>query len=197
MKYGVQNLSQTLLGGAPDLVVSGPNVGGNIGVQLPFSGTVGAASAAADQLSVPGIAFSGSTGSQTGFDAATPDYSLLYADLATNVTSTILASGAPYLPNGTWVNVNFPAAGSGTACTSTSDFKFVLARLFTATIISGTDVTTCGNDGRLPAESAVIGTDGCYASIAVGKASNKLDADEADQAMVLSKLTKILSCLPS
>jgi len=197
MKYGVQNLSETLLGGAADLVVAGPNVGVNTGLITIISGTVGAASAAADQLSVPGIAFSGSTGSQTGFDAATPDYSLLYADLATNVTSTILASGSPYLPTGTWLNVNFPAAGSGTSCTSTSDFKFVLSRINTAFFWTSPDVSTCGADGRLPTESTVVGTDGCYASMSVGKASNKETADEADQAVVLSKLTSILSCLPA
>lgn len=195
MKYGVQNLSTTF--GTTDLVVSGPNVGANIGIQVPFSGTAGAASAAPDQLGVPGIAFSGATGSQTGWDVATPDYSLIYADLATNVTSTILASGTPFLPSGTWLNVNFPAAGSGTSCTSASEFRFVLSRIFTSTIISGPDVVTCGNGGVLPPESTVVGTSGCFASISVGKASNKLDADEAQQAVVLSKLTSILSCLPS
>lgn len=195
MKFGVQTLSATF--GTTDLVVTGPNVGANIGIQVPFSGTVGAASAAADQLGVPGIAFSGDTGTATAWNVTTPDYSLIYADLATNVSSTILASGTPFLPSGTWLNVNFPAAGAGTSCTSTSDFKFVLSRIFTSTIFSGTDVTTCGNGGVLPPESTVVGTSGCFASISVGKASNKLDANETEQAVVLSKLTSILSCLPS
>jgi len=197
MKFGVQNLSTTFFGGVPDLVVSGPNVGVNTGIITVFSGTVGAASAAADQLDIPGIAFSGTTGTETGFNVATPDYSLIYADLATNVTSTLLASGAPFLPSGTWLNVNFGAAGAGTSCTSASDFQFVFSRIYTSTIISGPDVTTCNNGGVLPPESTVVGTTGCFASISVGKASDKLDADEAQQAVVLGKLSSILSCLPS
>lgn len=196
MKYGVQNLSSTYFDGLPDLVVSGPNVGTNLGVVTLFAGTVGAASAAADQLGVPGIAFSGATGSQTGWDIATPAYALIYADLATNVTNTLIEAGTPLLPTGTWLNVNFPAAGSGTSCTSAGDFKFVLSRIYTATVVSGVDVVTCGNDGRLPTETTVVGTDGCYASISVGLAHNKLDATAAAQGDVLASLSKILSCLP-
>lgn len=173
------------------------DVGANTGLTTVLSGTVGAASAAADQLGVPGIAFSGTTGSQTSFAAATPDYSLLYADLATNITKTLLASGAPFLPSGTWLNVNFPAAGAGTSCTSPSDFKFVLSRIYTSTFISGPDVKTCNNGGVLPPESTVVGTTGCFASISVGLASNKLSANKAQQTVVLGKLSSILSCLPS
>ncbi|KAF1350198.1 5'/3'-nucleotidase sure family protein [Delphinella strobiligena] len=196
MKYGVQNLSTTYFDGLPDLLVSGPNVGSNLGIVTLFAGTIGAASAAADQLGVPGIAFSGATGSQTGWDVATPDYALIYADLATNVTNTLIEAGKPYLPTGTWLNVNFPAAGSGTSCTSASDFKFVLSRIHTATVFSGVDVVTCGDGDRLPTEASVAGTDGCYASISLGLAHNKLDATAAAQGDVLASLSKILSCLP-
>ena len=58
------------------------------------------------------------------------------------------------------------------------------------------DVNTCGKT-RLPTESAVVGTNGCYASISVGRADTKGDASAAQQAVVLKKLAKILSCLPS
>lgn len=201
MKYGVQNLSQTIFSGCPpDLVVSGPNVGSNLGIQVPFSGTAGAASAAPDQLSIPGIAFSGSTGTQIAWNTVPiPDYSLLYADLATNLTSTILASGPPYLPNGTWLNVNFPAAGKGTGCTQTSDFQFVMSRIFPALPVFGAaDVVTCENGGRLPLDSTVVGTKGgCFVSVSVGQASNKFDVGEAEQAVVLGKLGGFLSCLPA
>lgn len=197
MKYGVQTISQTYFGKTPDLVVSGPNVGTNLGVVTLLSGTVGAASAAADQLDVPGLAFSGSTGTQTAWNVATPDYALLYADLAANVTAAVVKAGAPYLPSNTFLNVNFPAAGAGTSCTKTADFKFVLSRIYTASIISGKDVVTCGNGGRLPTETVVVGTSGCYASVSVGLANNKLDANASEQAVVLAKLSSILSCLPA
>lgn len=170
----------------------------NLGVTTVFSGTVGAASAAMDQLGIPGIAFSGATGSQTAWNVTpVPDYVTIYAQLATKLTTTLLDSGAPYLPNNTWLNVNFPAAGSGTSCTSPDDFKFVLSRIYTGTIISGDDVVTCNNGGRLPSESDVVGTAGCYASVSVGKANDKLDADAEQQAVVLQKLGSLLTCLPS
>lgn len=196
MKYGVGNLSTTYFGGKPDIVVSGFNVGSNLGLTGLFSGTVGAASAAADQLSVPGIAFSGSTGTATSWNTTTPDYASIYADLAVNLTTTLLASGTPYLPSSTYLNVNFPKAGSGTSCTSASQFKFVLSRIFTATVFSSKDVVTCDNDARLPTESKVVDTDGCYISVSVGKASDKEDASAADQEVVLEKLSSILTCLP-
>jgi hypothetical protein len=83
-------------------------------------------------------------------------------------------------------------------CSSVSDFKFVLSRIHVAVpLLAPKDVTTCDNGGRLPTETSVINTPGCYAAISVGLASNKLDAGAAEQAFVLDKLQSILSCLPS
>ena len=59
------------------------------------------------------------------------------------------------------------------------------------------DVVTCGNGGRLPTETTVVGTAGCYASISVGEAVLKTDANATSQAVVLGKLKGILSCLPA
>lgn len=124
----------------------------------------------------------------------TPSYATVYAELATNITTTLLDSGAPYLPSGVWLNVNFPASTSD-SCSTAADFDFVLSRIFTAVpLLDPDDVETCGTD-RLPTETTVIGTAGCYASISVGN-SSKLDADAASQAVVLAKLSSILSCLP-
>lgn len=193
MKYGIQNLSEPILGvSTPDLALSGFNVGSNTGLTTLISGTVGAACEAAKE-GIPAIAFSGSTGSQTAWNAAPETYETVYADLAVNVTETLLASGAPYVPDGDFLNVNFGSVGSS-SCTSANDFSFVLSRIYQST---GGDVQTCNNDGFLPTESSVISSSGCFASISVGVASTKLDASEADQAVVLDKLSSILSCLPS
>ncbi|KAJ9328080.1 hypothetical protein DTO027B5_925 [Paecilomyces variotii] len=192
VKYGVQNFAPNFFNGDPDLVVAGPNVGANLGSTVQISGTVGAASAASNQLGIPAIAFSGTTGSQTAWNVATPDYSTLYADLSVNLTNTLLASGTPYLPNGTYLNVNFPSAGSGTSCTAAADFKFVLSRILST---SGTTISTCGSD-TLPTETSVVDTDGCYVSVSVGNASTKNDATADQQSVVLQKLENILSCLP-
>lgn len=217
MRYGIQTLSPTFFGGEPDLAVAGYNVGGkgrhnltcnskkkpnvvaniillaaNTGLTTLISGTVGAATEAALE-GIPAIAFSGTSGSQVGWTTATTVYQSVYADLSTNVTQTLLASGKPYLPDGIWLNVNYPTVSAST-CGSASQFKFVLSRINTA-IFAGDDVTTCGSN-RLPTESSVVGTSGCFASISVGVASSKLDADAETQAVVLAKLRPILSCLP-
>ncbi|KAG4031965.1 hypothetical protein MFRU_008g03150 [Monilinia fructicola] len=192
MEYGVVTLAPGYFGGAPDLAVTGPNVGVNTGVITVVSGTVGAAVEAVE-LGVPTIAFSGAEGSQTAWNAPTPAYATIYADLSALIVKNLVASGAPYLPKGIWLNVNYPKTEG---CTSVSDYSFVLSRIYSAVpLVSSEDVVTCNNGGRLPTETKVVGTDGCYASISVG-GTNKRDASAADQLVVLNKLSKFLTCLP-
>lgn len=192
IKHGIDTLSPEIFNGDPDLAVSGPNVGSNLGVVIHFSGTVGAASYAAGTANIPAIAFSGKDGSPTAWDEDVPDYSTIYADLATKVVDRVVDSGTPYLPDDVWLNVNFPSVDG---CSSADDFSFVLSRLFIAVpLITDDDVETCGST-RLPTERAVVDTDGCYVSISVGK-SDKTDADATLQGDVLRKLGDFLTCLP-
>ena len=196
MRHGIKTLSPKFFGSKPDIAVAGPNVGANLGITTLISGTVGAATQASKE-GIPGLAFSGSTGSQTAWNATIEDYMTIYADLSTTVTQTLTNSGKPYLPSNTWLNVNFPSVSSS-SCSSTSDFKFVLSRINTAVpLVTPKDVVTCNNSGRLPTETTVVGTAGCYASISVGVASTKLDASAAQQKVVLKRLQSVLSCLPS
>lgn len=195
MRYGIKRFSPKHFNGPPDIAVAGPNVGSNFGLVTQFSGTVGAATEAVKE-GIPAIAFSGSSGSQTAWNEPVKHYVNVYADLATNITQTVAHSGKPYLPKNVWLNVNFPALGSH-GCHKTADFKFVLSRIHHAVpFITDDDVETCGNGGRLPVEEDVVHTNGCYASIAVGKADDKLDADAKQQRKVLRKLRGMLSCLP-
>ena len=167
----------------------------NLGAAVWLSGTVGATTEAVKQ-NIPAIAFSGTTGDQTGWNISpVPSYSTVYAELSANVTNALVESGVPYLPADIWLNVNYPASTS-TSCASASDFSFVLSRIFDATVFSGKDAVTCGNGGRLPTETTVVDTDGCYASISVGSTNLDIDASQADQTTVLNKLESILSCLP-
>ncbi|KAK2611598.1 hypothetical protein N8I77_004931 [Diaporthe amygdali] len=193
IRYGIQTLSPKFFGGAPDIAVAGYNVGANLGSTTLISGTVGAATEAALE-GIPAIAFSGTSGSQVSYTTATQTYQTVYAQLSTNVTTTLIDSGKPYLPSGIWLNVNYPTVSSST-CSSASRFKFVLSRINSASSSTAADVSTCGST-RLPTESSVVGTSGCYASISVGVASNKQDATAAAQAVVLGKLQSMLSCLP-
>ncbi len=192
IKNGISTLGPRFFDGKqPEFAVTGPNVGSNLDFAVPFSGTVGAAVEAVKQ-GVPAIAFSGRTGSQTAFNATTPLYSKIYADLATNLTTAVLESGTPYLPDGVFLNVNFPSV-SATECNETSQFQFVFSRIY-AGILSDDDVETCGST-RLPTERDVVDA-GCFVSVSPGDASDKTTANATSQAVVLSKLKALLGCLP-
>jgi 5'-nucleotidase len=81
----------------PDLIVSGINHGANLGDGITYSGTV-AAAMEANLMGIPAIAFSLATyGPSEHFTDA--------AQIAVNVTRTVLAHG---LPTDTYLNVNIP-----------------------------------------------------------------------------------------
>lgn len=105
----------------------------------------------------------------------------------------MLASGAPYLPQGVYLNVNFPAVGG--SCGTAGAFKYVLSRVNAAGSGAAADVSACGGT-RLPTETRVVGTSGCYVSVSVGDARTKGDSTAANQKVVLGKLGSLLSCLP-
>lgn len=155
---------------------------------------MGAATEAAKE-GIPAIAFSGTSGSQTAYTATPGSYVKVYTELSTNVTQTLVDSAKPYLPSNIWLNVNFPTVSSST-CASSDQFKFVLSRINSASLGTAADLRTCGSR-RLPTESKVVGTAGCYASISVGVATSKADASAAQQKIVQQKLARILSCLPA
>ena len=192
IKNGINNLGPLFFDGQqPELAVTGPNVGSNLDIQVPFSGTVGAAVEAVNQ-GIPAIAFSGRTGTQTAFDATTPLYSQVYTDLALNLTTAVLESGTPYLPDGVFLNINFPDV-SDTTCNDVSQFQFVFSRINIG-IFSADDVQTCGSK-RLPMEREVVDA-GCFVSVSPGDASDKTTVDAGRQAVVLEKLQGLLTCLP-
>lgn len=194
MRFGISHFAPSLFNAPPDLAVSGPNVGTNLGPAIFFSGTAGAASYAANKEEVPALAFSGASGSPTAWNASStyPLTSRVYAELAANVTDRIVQAGMPYLPAGVFLNVNFPEV-SKSECSRAADTQFVLSRIFGS--LSDDDVETCGSR-RLPGETSVVHTDGCYASISVGLADTKTDANATMQRVVLDKLGDFLTCLP-
>ncbi|KGO74103.1 Survival protein SurE-like phosphatase/nucleotidase [Penicillium italicum] len=193
IQYGIDTRGPEIFDGPPDLAVTGPNVGSNIGLTVFISGTVGAATYAAKN-GIPAIAFSGASGSPTSWDSSRPHYSEVYADLATNLTNQVIAAGKPYLPEDTWLNVNFGKVSD--KCATPADFSFVLSRIHVPVpLVSGDDVATCGRS-RLPNELEVSLASGCYASVSVGIAASKRDADAEAQGVVLKKLGNLLTCLP-
>ncbi|EXA41766.1 hypothetical protein FOQG_02174 [Fusarium oxysporum f. sp. raphani 54005] len=193
MKYGIDTFGPSLWdGAAPELAVAGPNVGTNLWLQVPFSGTVGAACYAAHEEGIPAIAFSGASTGNTAFNTSpVPKRSLVYAELATTLVKKIVDSGKPYLPKDVYLNVNFGKV-EGT-CTDASKFQWVLTRINTG-LLSERDTEWCG-ENRLPTETEVALKDGCFASISVGDAADKTTADAARQKVVLGKLKDMLVCV--
>ncbi|KAI1269959.1 sure-like protein [Xylariaceae sp. FL1019] len=191
-RYGVENFAPQFWGDSPaELVVSGPNVGSNLYLAVPFSGTVGVARYAAHDVGIPAIAFSGATEDRQSYAAAPASAaSAIYAELSTQLTEAILASGTPYLPDDTFLNVNFPTVDN---CPDAASYSWVLTRINPAGILSTPDVETCGNT-VLPTETDVVGGDGCVISVSVGDASDKTTAAAEQQQVVLDKLGSMITC---
>lgn len=91
--------------------------------------------------------------------------------------------------------MNYPGATG--ECTDPNEFKFILSRINAAATGAPSDVRTCGTD-RLPTESGVVATTpGCFVSVSVMDATNKMDVDAKTQAFVLTRLGRFLTCLPA
>ncbi|KAI0696407.1 sure-like protein [Cerioporus squamosus] len=202
VRFGIQTLAPEFFGSAPDFIVSGPNVGSQ--VMLTERGSGAACEAAKEGL--PSTAFSAATASQISYTTLTssPDSgltksALIYAELTTNFTKTLLAPAArPVLPPGVTLNVNYAATtftSSGTPngdCASASDFTWVFTRLVKSS--TAVDVEDCGST-RLPDEDTVVGS-GCFASVTVMDATSKSDVSASVQAQVLQRLqpSGLLTC---
>ncbi|KAG8944411.1 hypothetical protein FRC04_001991 [Tulasnella sp. 424] len=183
---GFQQLTKKFWGGAkPDIVLSGPNVGSNLGAITLFSGTVGVANFAVKQ-GVPAIAFSGGDSTRQSFTALQPgDVSHLYSELAMTITKQVTSS-TPFLPAGVSLNVNFPKLSAN--CSKAADFKYVFTTIYPLAQTIG-----CTESVRTPAEADVIASGACLVSISA-MGSNKLDVNPSIQTTVFSKLEPILSC---
>jgi 5'-nucleotidase len=216
VRYGIQTLSPRFFRGAPDFVVSGPNVGNNLGTAtVDISGTVGAACEAAKE-GIPSTAFSAAGLSQVSYtdlsnNSADTLAALVYAQLTVKFVDALLPDerengnengngkgkgkhSQPILPPGISINVNYPLSNSSSrTCSSASDYRFILTRI--APSNTSVDVRTCGTD-HLPGEVNVTATPGCFASVSVMNATTKTDVDASTQAFVLKRLGKFLSCLP-
>lgn len=106
--YGLDVLAPARWKRAPDLVLSGPNEGQNVGRIVNSSGTVGNAQFAAAR-GVPAIALSAGTNTTDNARLAHP-LSPIVAKLSVRLLSTLQAQAGkgPLLPPGLALNVNFP-----------------------------------------------------------------------------------------
>ncbi|KAI0752162.1 sure-like protein [Fomes fomentarius] len=197
VRYGIQTLAPQFFDSPPEFVVSGPNVGNNLGTVTQNSGTVGAACEAAKE-GIPSVAFSAATASQVSYTTLDSDpnssstrAALIYAALTANFTRTLVAPAArPILPAGITLNVNY--AGTSSSCAAASDFRWVFTRLLVNA--TATDVGTCGST-HLPDEGTVVGS-GCFASVTVMNATTKSDVSADVQGKVFQRLAPsgLLTC---
>ena len=113
--YGLDILSPARWGGAPDIVISGPNQGQNVGSIVISSGTVGNVQYAASR-GIPAIALSAGLSTEGEADKSgnhtDNPLSLIVADHAVMLLSELVkkAEKGPILPAGLALNVNFPEA---------------------------------------------------------------------------------------
>lgn len=113
--YGLDVLAPARWGRAPDLVLSGPNEGQNVGKVVINSGTIGNAQFAAGR-GLAAIALSAGTDTVDNAGLANAR-SRIVAQLTSKLISALqakAASGAALLPAGVALNVNFPDAPSAT-----------------------------------------------------------------------------------
>ncbi|KFY48601.1 hypothetical protein V495_01197 [Pseudogymnoascus sp. VKM F-4514 (FW-929)] len=178
----------------PDLFISGPNYGTNLGpFVFTLAGTLGAAYTAIER-NIPAIAVStGNSGATPHFwvnettPAGLPDPFTIAGRLAANLAQTLIvaakAKGGPILPLGYGINVNIPKISSYTDDTCVNP-PFIHTRLtggayvdkavFNATTglfdwanIDTKGVNQCINgDCSLPGETKLL-ADGCKSSVSV------------------------------
>jgi 5'-nucleotidase len=113
--YGLDVLAPARWGKAPDLVLSGPNEGQNVGKLVINSGTIGNAQFAAGR-GLPAIALSAGTDTVDNAGLANPR-SRIVAQLATKLIGALQAKAgtSALLPAGVALNVNFPDAPAASA----------------------------------------------------------------------------------
>ncbi len=116
--YGIDVLAQQKWGTKPDLVLSGPNEGNNVGHVTNHSGTVAAALAALNK-GIPAIALSA--------DSEEAEEAEVVAELTLQLIEEITRDGVVRLPPFTGLNVNFPPIDAATQ--TASDFGFKLTNV--------------------------------------------------------------------
>ena len=100
--YGIDVLASKVFAGRPDLVISGPNEGNNLGVLTPHSGTLGATVAALNK-GLPAVAVSAANGD--------PEAAVVVANLVVKLVAAVTDNGVIKLPKGVGLNVNTPEIG--------------------------------------------------------------------------------------
>lgn len=119
--YGIDVKAEDIWGSRPDLLISGPNEGNNLGVITPHSGTVGATITALNK-GIPAVAVSAKSG-----DAEQAE---VVADLVVKLVDELDGPNGVKLPVSIGLNINMPAIDVATQ--SADDFTFKFTRIGTS-----------------------------------------------------------------
>ncbi|MFT3931681.1 MAG: 5'/3'-nucleotidase SurE [Spongiibacteraceae bacterium] len=127
--YGIDVVAQAAWGKDPDLVLSGPNEGPNVGKLGTNSGTVGNVQMAAGR-GIPAIALSAGSATRDDVNLAHPS-SPIIAQLTKQLVDTLIAKAGngPLLPSRLALTVNFPDV-------LTASTPFAFARMGTYELIT-------------------------------------------------------------
>lgn len=140
--YALDALAPAKWSADPELVISGPNAGNNLGSITPHSGTVGAAVTALNR-GIPAIAISGAN--------ADPAGAALLAQITLRVVDAVIVRNKISLPWGVGLNVNVPALDPSRSAAS---YVFSLTQV-AADVASGSAVAAVALD-RPAAEFSVF-----------------------------------------
>lgn len=132
--YGIDILAPGIFGGRPDLVISGPNEGNNIGLITPHSGTVGATVTALNK-GIPAMAVNGPQNPETA-------NATVIAALTIKIVEKLNTAAGISLPPGIGLNVNI----GETVLPNVDDYKFKLTQLGVASNIGLKFVENIGED---------------------------------------------------
>lgn len=179
MLYGIDVQARARWGKAPDLVLSGPNEGQNVGSIVNSSGTIGNVQNAASR-GIPAIALSADTNTTDNNTLANPN-SAKVANLAItliNALKTKARSGA-LLPQGMCLNVNFP--------TDLTNPEWAFSRIGT---YDSYEVTFVNNLGADPVAAAYGLAGYNYPGISVAMNTATPTREQAEDEAIVSK-TKI------
>lgn len=186
--YGIDVLAPEIFGGAPDLVLSGPNEGNNLGLVTPHSGTLGATVTALNK-GIPAIALSADSDDETTEEAE------LIAELALRVVESVDGRWGVQLPSDTGLNVNFPDVDPATM--DASDFRFRQTRIGRAAQIG---LQFFEDIGESPIAQAVgipaeIGLPGVSVAIPFTEAGYAADNSSVSEGNALEGVTVTVSVI--
>lgn len=182
--FGIDVVASKYWQGPPDLVISGPNQGNNLGIVTPHSGTLGATVTALNK-GIPAIAVSAHDSGKAQAEIA--------AELVVELIDVLTRQGGISLPPGIGLNVNLPAidAERDTA----DDFRFIATQIGAAADFGLRFFPDLGDSvvAQSVGVPADIGLPGVGIDLSPGDAGYEADAARSSESNALQARTVTVS----